>query len=93
MTKPASVDGFLVHKRDLKNSYFSMTFYSPEKKFICKPGQFFHVQLPESNIYFRRAFSIASVSTEKFESELIFKIFGRATKIMGRMKKGDNINL
>lgn len=93
MTRPATVDAFLISKKDLKNEYFSLIFSSSSVLSKCKPGQFVHVLLPGTDIYFRRAFSVASVSQEKNELEIIFKIFGRGTKIMAAMHKGAKINL
>lgn len=85
-------DTVIVKKRDLKNNYFSFILNSFKKAKSCKPGQFVHIQIPNSNIYLRRAFSIASVDKKKNELEIIFKVFGRGTKLMGAMGKGDIIS-
>jgi dihydroorotate dehydrogenase electron transfer subunit len=93
MTKATCEDTFVVKKRDLKNNYFSLTIapFSQASKF--KPGQFVHVRLPSTDIYFRRAFSIAAVNSKKKQLEIIFKVFGRGTRILGNLQKGAHLDL
>ncbi len=92
MIKPTCEDTFLLKKRNLKNDYFSFTFkpYVPVKK--CKPGHFLQLQLPNSDVYFRRPFSIASVDSNG-SIEIIFKIFGEGTVLLANLAKGDKVNL
>lgn len=92
MIKPTCEDTFLLKKRNLHNNYFSFTFrpYSQIKK--CKPGHFIQLQLPETDIFFRRPFSIASVTSDG-DIEIIFKIFGKGTALLANLKKGDRVNL
>ena len=92
MIKPTCADTFLIKKRDLQNNYFSYIFqpYPLVKK--CKPGHFVQLQLPNSDIFFRRPFSIAGV-TSKGEIEIIFKIFGKGTALLANLAKGDKVNL
>ncbi|RKX20243.1 MAG: hypothetical protein DRP35_06400, partial [Candidatus Zixiibacteriota bacterium] len=82
-------DTVVVKKRNLKNNYFSFTLSQFKKAKSCKPGQFVHVKIPDSDIFLRRAFSIASVDKKKNELEIIFKVVGRGTKLMGGLNKGD----
>lgn len=93
MTKVACVDTILVGKRNLKNNYYSVTFapFPPARRSL--PGQFVHLQLPSSDLYFRRAFSVASVNPDSNEIELIFKVFGRGTRILSTLRRGDPVNL
>lgn len=93
MTKASCEDTFLVKCRDLKNRYYSLTFRNYTRSADCRPGQFVHLQLPSTDIFFRRAFSIASVSPHTGEIEIIFKVFGRGTTIMAGLRKGDAVNL
>lgn len=93
MTKPTAEDSYLVKRRDLKNNYYSLTFNSYGRAKHCRPGQFVHVQLPNSDIFFRRAFSVASVDHDKNEIELIIKIFGRGSRALSLLRKGDRINI
>jgi len=93
MTNPTCTDTFITKKRDLKNDYYSITFSEYNRAKDCHPGHFVHILLPKSEIPFRRAFSVASVDSEKKEVEIIFKIFGRGTRILGNLHKGDKVNL
>jgi dihydroorotate dehydrogenase electron transfer subunit len=93
MTRATCEDTFVVKKRDLKNDHFSLVLapFSQASKF--KPGQFVHVRMPATEIYFRRAFSVAALNSKKEEIEIIFKVFGRGTRILGNLDKGDNVDL
>ena len=93
MIKPTCEDTFLIKNRDLKNGYHSLIFNSYSRTTQCRPGQFLHVQVPCSEIFFRRAFSIASVSAEQRQVEIILKIFGRGSKALSTLRKNDRINL
>lgn len=44
-------------------------------------------------MFFRRAFSVASVSVTKHEIEIIFKVVGRGTRLMTELRKGDVVDL
>ena len=93
MTKPTCEDALVVKKRDLNNDYFSLVLAPFSQAKAIKPGQFVHIRLPSTDIYFRRAFSVASINPAKKEVEIIFKVFGRGTKILGKMRKGDSLDL
>ena len=93
MTKPTCEDTLVVKKRDLKNDYFSLVLAPFSGAKSIKPGQFVHIRLPSTEIYFRRAFSVASVNPVKKEVEIIFKVFGRGTKILGKIRIGDSLDL
>lgn len=93
MIKAACVDTILVRKRNLKNDYYSVTFAPFPPARHSRPGQFVHLQLPSSDLYFRRAFSVASVNPDSSEIELIFKVFGRGTRILSKLRRGDPVNL
>jgi dihydroorotate dehydrogenase electron transfer subunit len=93
MTKATCEDTFIVKKRDLKNDYFSLVLAPFSQTSKIKPGQFIHLRLPSTDIYFRRAFSVAAISPKKKEIEIIFKVFGRGTRILGEIDKGAHIDL
>lgn len=93
MTKPTCEDTFLVKKRDLKNNYFSVTFSRYSRTAACRPGQFVHIRIPSSDIFFRRAMSIAHVSVERGEIELLLKVVGRGTRLLGQLRKNDPVNM
>ncbi len=93
MTRPTCEDTFLLKKRNLKNNYYSALFKTYSRVDHCRPGQFVHVQIPSSDVYFRRAMSIAGVSVERREIEVIFKVVGRGTTHLGNLHRNDRINL
>lgn len=86
-------DASLVKRRNLKNDYYSLTFAPFDGAARCKPGQFVHVKLLGSDILFRRAFSVAAVDRTEKSIELIFKVFGRGTRVLGSLRGGDMVNL
>lgn len=93
MTKPSCEDTFVVRCRDLKNHYFSLILGPYSRVSQCRPGQFVHVKLPSTDVFFRRAFSVAAVEPSGNTIEIIFKVLGRGTRLMGRLRPGDVINL
>lgn len=86
-------DTVLIKKRSLKNAYFSFTFGPYSRVNDCYPGNFIHLQLPETQIYFRRAMSVAGVNKKKKEIEIIFKVMGRGTELLSRFKPTDQVNI
>ena len=93
MTKATCEDTFIIKKRDLKNDYYSIVLAPFSQAAKLKPGQFVHLRLPSTDVYFRRAFSVAAVFPKKKEIEIIFKVFGRGTTILGGLEKGDHIDM
>ena len=92
MTRTATEVTYLTKARDLKNNYFAFTFGPYSKARHFKPGQFIHARLPGTEVYFRRAFSVAATDPDAESIELIFKVFGRGTRLMGKMRNGDPID-
>lgn len=93
MTKPVCDDALLIGRKDLKNDYYSVTFQMTKKAIKCRPGQFVHLQIPSAEIYFRRAFSIASLGEGGREIEVIFKVFGRGTRVLKNLRKQERLSL
>ncbi|MBD3257382.1 NAD-dependent dihydroorotate dehydrogenase B electron transfer subunit [candidate division GN15 bacterium] len=93
MTKFAPVTTRVRRRRHLSGDYYSLTFGPFPKATSCRPGQFVHIRMPESEIYFRRAMSIASVDRENKELEIIFKIFGRGTAALSRYTKDAHLGI
>jgi len=60
---------------------------------LIKPGQFVHIRIPESNIYFRRAFSVYDMEPENKTIEIMFKVFGRGTSLLSKLHKGDTLDV
>ncbi|MBU0982924.1 MAG: dihydroorotate dehydrogenase electron transfer subunit [candidate division Zixibacteria bacterium] len=93
MKKLATTTVSVTARRDLRNDYYSLTFGPYPRVTKCRPGQFVHIRLPETDILFRRAMSIASVDTDRREIEIIFKVVGRGTTVLSRYRKGDQVDL
>ena len=93
MTKPTCEDTFLVHKRNLSNGYFSLFFGPYARATQCRPGQFVHIKLPHTGIFFRRAYSIAHVIPERNEIEILLKVFGQGSALLAGLRKQDSVNL
>lgn len=83
----------VVRSKNLKNDYFSCTFGPYPASSATKPGHFLHLQLPHTDLYFRRAMSVASVDPLRKEVEIIFKVFGRGTTLLSRFPVGAPVNM
>lgn len=92
MNKPIQNEAAVVRRRDLKNGYHSLIFepFAPSR--APRPGQFLHIKLPGSTVYFRRAFSVASIP-EPGRVEIIIKVFGRGSGLLSRMRHGDKVDI
>ncbi|UCD64800.1 MAG: dihydroorotate dehydrogenase electron transfer subunit [Candidatus Zixiibacteriota bacterium] len=93
MTRPTCEDTFLIRKRDLKNNFFSAVFSGYSGADRCRPGHFVHVQIPSTDVYFRRPMSIAAVSAGRGEVEVLFKVVGRGTRLLAGLHRNDRVNL
>lgn len=93
MIRPTCEDTFIIKKINLKNDYYSLTFQAYSRVNQCKPGYFIQLQLPSRDIFFRRPMSIANVSIDTKEIEVIFKIFGYGTKVLSQLQIGDCVNI
>jgi len=51
------------------------------------------MEIPSTDIFFRRPMSIAGVRTATNEIEVIFKVVGKGTKLMKQLKIGDRVNI
>ncbi len=83
----------VVKKKKLTPDCFAITVAPFSKVKSIRPGQFVHLQIPNCNLFFRRAFSVYSVNTEEKSLEILFKVFGRGTAAMASLKKGNRLSL
>jgi dihydroorotate dehydrogenase electron transfer subunit len=93
MTKLTCEDTFVTQKRTLSNGYYSLILGSYSRAAACRPGQFVHIKLPQTDIFFRRAFSVAGVSSDGRAVEILVKVFGRGSALLAALRKGDRVNL
>jgi dihydroorotate dehydrogenase electron transfer subunit len=83
----------VVSLRHLSRDYYSLRLGPWSRVDQCRPGQFLHLGLPQCDVYFRRAMSIAAVDIARKELEIIFKVFGRGTRALSNHRKGDVLDL
>ena len=83
----------IIKKKKLASDCFSISMASFSKVKSIRSGQFVHLQIPNCNIFLRRAFSVYSVNIEKKSFEILFKVVGRGTSVMALMKKGDSLGV
>lgn len=58
------------------------------------PGNFVHVKVTQRlDPYFRRAFSIAGYDPVTGDLDIIYKIVGRGTALLGELHRGDSLDL
>ncbi|MGH8015587.1 MAG: dihydroorotate dehydrogenase electron transfer subunit, partial [Candidatus Zixiibacteriota bacterium] len=93
MIRATCEDTFIIKKRDLKNDYYSLLFSPFSQTAKIKPGQFVHLRLPTTDVYFRRAFSVAAIYPKEKKIEVIFKVFGRGTRILGGLEEGHHVDV
>ncbi len=91
--RPNTEDTLVKKSRNLKGGYFALTLGPYTRAKDCKPGSFVHVQLVATEVYFRRAMSVAAIDPAHSEIEIIFKIFGRGTKLLSTFAPGARVNL
>jgi dihydroorotate dehydrogenase electron transfer subunit len=91
MSHPSCEDIQVIRHRDLRNHYFSLLFGPYSRSADCRPGQFVHIHLPGSEIYFRRAFSVGGVTGDG-AIEIILKVFGRGSARLAALREGDTVN-
>ena len=83
----------VIKKKNLAPGYFTINMAPFSKIKSIRPGQFVHLQIPNSSIFFRRAFSVYSVNVEERSFEILFKVVGRGTSAMASIKKGDKLGV
>ena len=93
MSKPSVHDTRIIANRDLHNDYHSLTLGPFPQVAACAPGSFIHLRLPESDILFRRAMSVAAVDPVRATFEIIYKVFGRGTTRLARLRTGDHLDI
>jgi len=93
MKRVVCQDSYLIGRRDLKNGYLTLTFGPFQRCSSIKPGHFVHIDLPGSNLYFRRAFSVYSVNVKEKSIEIFLKVIGRGSRYLAQLKKGDRVNM
>jgi len=60
---------------------------------IIKPGQFVHIKISDTDILFRRAFSVFDTDAKNDSLSILFKVFGRGTSRLAVLPKGAKVNI
>ncbi len=82
----------IVARRRLTRDIVSITTHCPELARAAAPGQFVHVRAEwGQDPLLRRPISIADVS--RGDLRLVFRVVGRGTELLGRLKRGDVLDL
>jgi len=77
-----------------KGAYFSLRVAGFKAARAIYPGSFVHVKVAEAiDPFFRRAFSIADFDAAAGELEIIYKVVGRGTSILGHKVRGDEVDI
>ncbi|RME20447.1 MAG: dihydroorotate dehydrogenase electron transfer subunit [Candidatus Zixiibacteriota bacterium] len=93
MSRPTCEETFVLSNRRLANNYYSLTVGPYRHVKSCRPGNFIHLQLPHSEVFFRRAMSVAAVDVNTRTLEIIYKVYGRGTSLLKDYRKQAPINL
>ncbi len=91
------VESMVLLNEKLNKDSYRMVIDSAEIASEAKPGQFLMVRITEINDpLFRRPFSIFRRTVTKFDSlgvEIVYKIVGRATRLMSKLRPGDKLDI
>ncbi len=83
----------VIKNKELGRGFHVLTISPFSKLNGIGPGQFVHIRIPDSDIFFRRAFSIYDTEPANNSFDIIFKVFGRGTRLMSRMTEGDAVDI
>lgn len=93
MTRLTCRDTFVLKKKKLGDNYFSLIFGPFPGIAGFRPGHFIQLQLPGSDLFFRRPMSVADIDPNNKEMEIIFRVVGRGTTAMSRLRTGDRVSI
>lgn len=83
----------VIKNKELGRGFHVLTISPFSKLKGIGPGQFVHIRIPDSNIFFRRAFSIYDINAAENSFDIIFKVCGRGTRLMAQMSEGDTVDV
>jgi len=89
------IDDFIVvENKRLNPEYVVLTIRLERELPEMRPGQFAEVRVDNApNTFLRRPISIHDVDEGKREIKLLVQEVGEGTRVMGKLKKGDRLNL
>lgn len=78
---------------DTDDCYF-ITLEAPKLAATCRPGQFLHVRVGDSHDpLLRRPISICTVERQRGLVKLLYKVQGRGTALLAKIKSGDIVDV
>lgn len=86
----------VIFNEKLNGDSYRMFINTPEIALEAKPGQFLMVRVSETNDpLFRRPFSIfrVRITHDCLGVEIIYKIVGRATRLMSKLRPGEKLDI
>lgn len=83
----------IARKVDLGQGIFVVDMAPFSKTGSIRPGQFVHIRIPGSDVYFRRAFSVYDTNPREKSISVIFKVFGRGTSLLAQLHEGDELDI
>ena len=83
----------IINKKEVGSGYFLLTLGFFSKTGTIKAGQFVHIRLPHSNIFFRRAFSIYDYNPGNKTIDLLFRVLGRGTAALAATSPGEILDV
>jgi dihydroorotate dehydrogenase electron transfer subunit len=84
----------ILAKEELAAEVFLMQVHCPQVVSMGQPGQFLHLRVGEDpDPLLRRPLSIFRTDPEKGVVSLLFRVVGRGTRLMSRMRVGETIDL
>ncbi|MFQ5868554.1 MAG: dihydroorotate dehydrogenase electron transfer subunit [Candidatus Zixiibacteriota bacterium] len=91
---PYQLDATVAAIRSIAPSLFRMTLHCPAIARSSHPGNFVHILTSKAGEpFWRRAYSVHDTDTAAGIFEIIFKVVGRGTSSLSRMKRGNMLNL
>lgn len=91
---PVKLQSKLIKKEQLKEDIFKFTLEAKEIVDVAKPGQFIEIRVTDGlDPFLRRPISIYNMDKEKGILEIIFRVQGKGTEILSRIKEGENIDI
>ena len=82
----------VLEHRPCGNGLKVLTLRAVHTPFACTPGQFVMVDLPSTQFFFRRPFSVLATYEDNV-FELFYKVVGQGTKMMAQLAPGDEVNV
>lgn len=93
MTLPSyAIDTEILENKPVSPGVYRLTVAAPEIARVAKPGQFIQVLVNRSFLLLRRPFGAADADREKGTLAIFYRLVGKGTRELSRIKAGETIN-